>query len=284
MSDPKAKEIIEQSHDSQPDENGVRKGEENLTVSPSVPGQEWCVMSFVTPGDTAKEFKMYMYDHFLQDTINEYLEASTRDMCRRINAKFFKSMEDRIAKMEKSKNENHQEIAKEMTLIRKELETNEEEFANLCTHKHAMNLDDTMAKFEDFEIKNGEKLQQDFEKENGRRPTVMGIKFDGAYPFMEQAEERAKFLAENVERGVHHFIAQSFHWCPFDPNADAVKEQRYQHKELNRLMEEQRRNQEMKDRFFQERKQEMMQDAQTKNADLKERLRKKYKARRERRK
>ena len=256
--------------------DGTRPGEECLTVSPSVPGQEWCVMSFVTPGDVATKFKMYEYDRFLNDTINEYIESSTRDMCRRINAKFFKEMEDRIAKLEKSKNDNHKVIAREMHEIRKNLETNEEEFANLCTHKHGMDLDETCAKFEDFQIRHGDKLREEFERENGRRPTVMGIKFDGAYPFMEQAEERAKFLAENVERGVHHFIAQSFHWCPFDPNADAVKEQRYQQRELNRLMEEQRRNQEMKDRFFQERKQELMSSAQTQNESLKDRLRKKY--------
>jgi hypothetical protein len=259
--------------------DGRKPGEECLTVSPGVPGQEWCVLSFVTPGDTATKFRMYEYDHFLAETINEYIVSSTRDMCRRINANFFKEVEDKIATLEKSKNENHILIAREMHDIRKKLETNEEEFAKLCTHTHGMNLDDSVAKFEDFQIRRGDKLREEFEKENGKRPTVTGIKFDGAYPFMEQAEERAKFLAENVERGVHHFIAQSFHWCPFDPNADAIKEQRYQNQELNRLMEEQRRNQEQQDRVFNKRTEDLKTQAQSQNQDLKARLRKKYKNR-----
>lgn len=257
----------------------TKSGEEALTVSPAVPGQEWCVLSFVTPGDTAAKFRMFEYDNFLRETINEYIVSSTRDMCRRINAKFFKGVEDQISKLEKSKNENHLLIAREMHEIRKNLETNEEEFAQLCTHTHGMSLDDTVAKFEDFQIRRGPAMREEFEKENGKRPTVTGIKFNGAFPFMEQAEQRAKFLAENVERGVHYFVAQSFHWCPFDPNADAIKEQRYQNQELNRLMEEQRRNQEQQDKVFNTRKEELVSKAQNQNQDLKNRLRKKYKNR-----
>jgi hypothetical protein len=256
-----------------------KTGEEALTVSPGVPGQEWCVLSFVTPGDVAAKFRMFEYDNFLTETINEYIVSSTRDMCRRMNAKFFKEVEDQIEKLEKSKNDNHILIAREMHEIRKKLETNEDEFARLCTHTHGMSLDDTVAKFEDFQIRRGQKLREEFEKENGKRPTVTGIKFNGAFPFMEQAEQRAKFLAENVERGVHYFVAQSFHWCPFDPNADAIKEQRYQNQELNRLMEEQRRNQEQQDQVFNSRKEELVSKAQNQNQDLKTRLRKKYKNR-----
>jgi len=257
----------------------VRPGEECLTVSPGVPGQDWCVMSFTRPDDRTRQLQMMMYDRFLNDVINEYIESSTRDMCRRINAKFFKEVDDRIAKLDKSKNKNHGVIAKEMHEIRKKLEVNEEEFSALCAHKHAMDTDETTAKFEDYEIRCGEKLRQEFEQEHGSQPSVFGIKFDGAYPFMEQAQERAKFLAENVERGVDHYVAQSFHWCPFDPNPDAVKDQKYQNRELNKLMEERRKNQEMKDRFFQERKQELMQNANSSNESLKKRLREKYKKR-----
>lgn len=259
--------------------DGTKKGEEYLTVSPGVPGQDFCVLSFVSAGDPAAKFRMYEYNRYMEELMNEYIVSSTRDMCRRINAKFFKEVEDKIATLEKSKNDNHILIAREMHDIRKKLETNEDEFAKLCTHTHGLGLDDMTAKFEDFQIRRGDKLREEFEKEHGRSPTVTGIKFNGAYPVKEQAEERAKFLVENVERGVHYFVAQSFHWLPFDPNADAVKEQRYQNQELNKLMEEQRRNQEQQDRVFNERKENLMAQARNNNSDVKSRLRKKYKTR-----
>ena len=61
---------------------------------------------------------------------------------------FFKHEKTRFfnnfKKSEKSKNENHQVIAQEMTSIRKELETNEDEFAKQCSHLHTISLEDTI--------------------------------------------------------------------------------------------------------------------------------------------
>lgn len=250
---------------------------QSLVVDPGVPGQEWCVLSFVTPTNLQQKRMMNMMDRFLYESINEYIDASTRDMCRRINAKFFKEMEESIANLQRSKNENHQVIANEMTAIRKKLETDEEEFAKLCVHKHHVDLDDTQAKFEDFVIRRGAQIGKEFDEQHGNQVSVCGIKFSGAYPFQEQAVERAKFLGENVERGVDHYVAQSFHWCPFDPNPDAIRDQRYQNKELNKLMEEKRTNDELKDKFFQEEKARKMEQARKSNESLKETLKKKYK-------
>jgi hypothetical protein len=274
---------VKKTLDEQPkSEVPVRSDErkmQSLVVDPGVPGQEWCVMSFVTPVNLQQKRMLNMMDKFLYESINEYIDASTRDMCRRINAKFFKEMEESIAKLERSKNENHKIIAEEMTKIRKNLEVNEEEFASLCTHKHKMEIDDTQAKFEEFVIRRGPEIGKEFDEQHGNQVSVCGIKFSGAFPFQEQAVERAKFLGENVERGVDHYVAQSFHWCPFDPSPNAITDQRYQNKELNRLMEEKNANEQMKNKFFEERKRELMENANKKNDDLKETLKKKYKGR-----
>lgn len=250
-----------------------------LVIDPQVPGQDWCVLSFITPTDLERKRQLYLMDHFLAETINEYIVSSTRDMCRRINAKFFKEMNDKIEQLKASKNPNHDVIAKEMHKIRKELETNEEEFATLCTHQHKLDLEDTQAKFEDFVISHGEKLNEEFSKQNGHQVSMMGIKFSGAFPFKEQAEERAQFLAENVERGVDHFVGQSFYWLPFNPDPNAIKDRRYQNQELNRLMEEKRQNEEMRNQYFEERKREMVEEAKSKNQTIKDRLKEKYKNR-----
>lgn len=257
---------------------------ESLIVDPCVPGQDWCVLSFVTPTNIQQKRVLNLMDHFLVESVNEYIEASVRDMSRRINAKFFKEMEDSIANLKRSKNENHQIIAQEMTTIRKKLETNEDEFATQCAHIHNLGLDDTQAKYDDFVIRRGPDVNKDFDALHGNKVSVCGIKFSGAFPFQEQAVERAKFLGENIERGVDHYVAQSFHWCPFDPNPDAIKDQRYQNKELDKLMSEKRANEDMKEKFFKERQREMIEkarkdaeDARRTNESLKNSLKKKYK-------
>lgn len=247
-----------------------------LVVDPGVPGQEWCVLSFVTPEDLAHKRQLYFMDNFLHDVINEYIESSTRDMCRRINAKFFRETEDKIDVLKRSKNPNHQVISEELHKIRKALETDEEEFATLCTHKHSMELDDVLAKYNDFLVKRND-LHEKFDEMHGKRTSVMGVKFSGAYPFQDQAVERAKFLAENVERGVHHYVGQSFHWLPFDPNPDGIKDNRYLNEELNNLMKSKRENEELGKRAFEERRREMLKQENDKNANLKQRIKDKYK-------
>jgi len=253
-----------------------------LVVDPSVPGQDWCVLSFITPKDLTRKRELFMIDHFLKDSVNDYLVSSAQHMSRDINARFFKQMEERIEKLGKSKVENHELIARELTQLRKELEVNEDEFAEKSLHSHKLNEDEFEAKYEDFKIRRGEHLEREFnEKQGGGRPSLMGVKFSGAYPYQEAATDRAKFLAENVERGVHHFVGQSFHWLPFDPNPDAVADNRYQNKELNKLMQQKSENAELKDKFFQERKEELVKSAQEDNQGRKDKLRddmrKKYK-------
>lgn len=255
-----------------------RPGEEYLTVDPKVPGQDFCVLSFVTPGDLHEKKQMFLMDRFLHEMINEYIVSSTRDMCRRINSQFLKSVENKIEKLEKSKNENHEVIATEMHQIRKELECDEDELARLCTHKHGMELEDILAKYADFKLRR-EDLQQEFDNEHGKRTSIMGVKFSGAYPFEQQAVDRAKFLAENVERGVHHYVGQSFHWLPFDADPDGIMDNRYQNQQLNEIMQRKRENEEMKKRMFDERKRNMMNEAKQHNESIKEKLRQKYKGR-----
>ena len=233
-----------------------------LVVDPGVPGQEWCVLSFIRPEDLARKRELFYMHHYLGEQVNEYLAASVQDMSRRINAEFFKAMEDRIEKLKESKNENHQVIANEMYEIRKSLECDENKLAEMCLHAHGKDPEDTLAQFDAFKLRRAEKLDEEFDQQHGKQTSVMGIKFSGAYPFQEAAVERAKFLAENVESGVHHYVAQSFHWCPFDPDPNGIKDQRYLNKDLNEIMKRKQENQELVNQQFKQRKDRLVEEAE----------------------
>lgn len=252
-----------------------------LKVDPSVPGQEWCVMSFISPEDLIEKKTLFYTDHFLHEVMNEYLQASSVHMSRALNAQFNKAVEEKVEKLKKSKREDARLLGEELHEIRKKLEIDEETFAKECCHDHFMAFDDLIAKYQDYKVRKGTEMEKIFAEQNQFRCNTRGVKFCGAFPFPEAATERAKFLAENVEPGVHHYVAQSFHWLPFDPNPDAIQDNRYQNQELNELMRRKKENEDMRRKVFDDEKNRRVENARTQNKNLKKELRKKYKERKD---
>lgn len=247
-----------------------------LRPDPEVPGQQWCVMAFVSPEDMIEKKNLFMMDKFFVDQVNQYYVDTSVHMARDINAKLFKAFEDKIEKLGKSKSAHHKQVMEELSAIRKELEIDEAAFSAECLHSHKAGLEDFKAKFDDYKVQRTD-LEREFDTANQQRTSVRGVKFCGAYPFQEAAMERAQFLSENVERHVDHLVCQSFHWAPFDPNINAIKDQRYMNQELNELVRRRNENELMKQKFFEENKRQQLEKAQNEN-DLKRRLQEKYAA------
>lgn len=256
--------------------SAVQPKRDYLRPDPEVPGQQWCVLAFVSPEDLIEKKNLFMMNKFLVDEVNQYLSATSVHMSRNINAKLFKSFEDKIEKLGKSKSPHHKQLVEELTTIRKEFEVDEAAFSNECLHAHKSGLEDVKAKFDDYKIQRTD-LEKEFDEANQKRTSVRGVKFCGAYPFQEAAMERAQFLAENVERHVDHLVCQSFHWAPFDPNVNAIKDQRYMDQELNDLVRRRNENEQLKQKFFEENKRQMVEKANAEN-DLKRKLQEKYAA------
>lgn len=246
-----------------------------LRPDPEVPGQQWCVLAFVSPEDLIEKKNMFFMDKFLVDEMNQYLTATSVHMTRNINAKLFKSFEEKIEKLGKSKSAHHKQLMEELGAIRKEFEVDEAAFSAECLHSHKSGLEDIKAKFEDYKVQRTD-LEKEFDAANQQRTSVRGVKFCGAYPFQEAAMERAQFLTENVERAVDHYVCQSFHWAPFDPNVNAIQDQRYMNQELNELVRRRNENELMKQKFFEENKRQQMEKAQADTEALKRRLQDKY--------
>lgn len=248
-----------------------------LTVDPKVHGQEWCVISMVRPEELARKRELFFLDRYLKDVVNSQMTSSVTDLCRRMNAQFFKSMDERISKLKESRNENAPVIAAELTSIRKELEYSEEEMIQQSLHTHKEDLDDLIARYDEFKLIGEGTIGAEFDNENGKQASVMGVKFSGAFPFEEAAVERAEFLGKNVEPGVDHYVAQSFFWCPFDPDPNGVHDQRHLNEELNELMKRKMESQEQAKAEFEARKKELVEKSQeSSREDLRKKLREKY--------
>lgn len=232
----------------------------NLVGDTPINGQDWCVLTFVSPEDMVVKKNVFYMDNFLRDTVNEYLEGSAMHMVRAVNAQLIKAMEEKIEKYSKSKNENHKLIAQEMNEVRQKMQIDEDAFLKEVCHKHLMELDDLLAKFENYKVSKSAELDRVFDKENGFKTSVRGVKFGGAFPTSELAEEHARMLRDTVndEKHLDRYVVKSFEWLPFDPNPNSVKDQRYENEQLDELMRRKRENEEFKEKMFEERKRELM--------------------------
>ncbi len=250
----------------------------HLTSDPKITGQEYCVLAFVSPEDRVKQRTLFEADKFFVSNLNEYIMATATHMARNINAELQKKFEVQALKLKKSANENHAVLAKELDDIRRKIQINEDEFVMECCHSHGMQAEDFLAKFDEYKSKNREILEADFnEKYGNQSSSVRGVKFCGAFARPEEAEARAEFLTNNVERGIDHFPGPSFEWLPFDPDPYSVKDARYMNKELNELMKRRKENEETKDKFFETEKAAKIEAAKKENKErLKERLKEKY--------
>jgi hypothetical protein len=265
-----------------------------LKIDPAIPGQDWVVLAFVSPEELAKKKELYYVDHFLHEEVNEYVKATSIHMSRDLNAKLFKAFDQKVQKLRDSIRQEDKVLANQLDEIRKDIQIDEDKFASECLHQHYQDLDSVLAKYSDYKIRKSPKLEPIFAAQNQNRCSTRGIKVTGCFPTKDEAEERAKYLGEEVEPHVEHYVAQSFYWLPYNPDPNAVKDSRHLNEQLNDLMREKNEAARQADKHFEERKREMVEkanqetaikkanqeevfeSAKARNAELKRRLREKY--------
>lgn len=107
--------------------------------------------------------------------------------------------------------------------------------------------------YEKYMLKNRQRLEDEFHKQNNFQTTMHGLKVRGVYSTQEQANARAKALNKK-DPYFNVYVADVGEWLPWDPDPDEVKDQEYQSDDLNKLMKSYRENAEKRDEFFEEEK------------------------------
>jgi membrane-associated HD superfamily phosphohydrolase len=110
--------------------------------------------------------------------------------------------------------------------------------------------------------------------------TVRGLKVRGIYDTKEEAKERCEEL-QGVDPNFHVFVGEVGKWLPWDPDPNSTKDQVYQEKELNDLMQGYNDNLKKAKKMQDQRKDDMMKDAaydqqSSKKEETRERLQKKH--------
>ena len=107
---------------------------------------------------------------------------------------------------------------------------------------------------------NNQELESSFHRDNNFITSIRGIKVRGVFDTIEEAKNRSEFI-KKLDSKFNIYIAQVGCWCPWSPNPDCLENQEYAETQLNTLMKEYKKNMNDKDAIFENRKASLFNNA-----------------------
>lgn len=120
--------------------------------------------------------------------------------------------------------------------------------------------------YKTFIDNNEEQLDKNYNEKNSFQTNTRGIKVRGVFPSQEEAEIRCKLLREQ-DPNHDIYVGPVGVWMPFNPKAYKTGKVEYIEKELNQLMHEKKKNEEVTKREFEKRVKESKQKAIEENIE-----------------
>jgi hypothetical protein len=180
---------------------------------PSIAGQKFACLSFVSPEKILKKREIFMFDQFLKQWDFKKSMDKFFDFIHFISYKYNLNVESLI--------NDYTEFVKEEGIKLKE-NSAEDDFKN-------------------FMDKNEDSLSEKFQKENQFQTSVRGLKVRGVYGSQEEAELRCKKLRD-LDPNHDIFVGPVGIWIPWDPDAYKTGRVEFMEEELNQLHKEKMQN------------------------------------------
>jgi hypothetical protein len=250
---------------------------DHLKQDPILNGQNFVVVSFVNPKDKVVEKNLYYMNNYLVQDVNKLLTAQAIQMVKKLSSDMRSRISDTLDRLKCSVDEEDKHIYKLLSEKYQEMVIDEDEYLEECRRQYEINSEEILDKYKIYLTENRVKLDHDFDEANDDANSLRGFKVRGAYSRFEDARDRAQFLRDNVEPGIHAFVVQMGVWFPVDMDADEVQDQEYMLQKLNELMGRYHDGMKARDRFYQERKEDLMANPAPTGgrSDIKARLQKK---------
>ena len=196
--------------------------EDFLNEDPAIPGQKWCLLSFLSPENVLKNKDLFFFQEFVKNfevsiktkLMEEFLAKTTQT----IND----SLESHAIEFEKQDLSGVAISCRAAKLRVDVVLDGLEQFVkkNVNELKYVSLKD----KYENFMYTNRQTLEDEFYKQNDFHTTVRGLKIRGVFS------------------------------SPGDPEPSQVKEQDYAEEELNILMKKYKENEDAREEFYREKK------------------------------
>jgi hypothetical protein len=251
---------------------------DHLKQDPILNGQNFVVVSFVNPKDKVVEKNLYYTNRFMVEDINKSITAQAIQMVKKLSVEMNKKISDTLDRLKNSVDEEDKHVYRLLNEKYRTMTIDEDEYVEECRRQYELDSEELLDRYKIFLAENRTKLDATFDEANNDANSLRGFKVRGSYSRFEDARDRAQFLRDNVEPGIHAYVVQMGVWFPVDMEADEVQDQEYMLPKLNELMGKYHEGMHARDKFYQERKKEMMENPEPtggKSSSVKERLQKK---------
>jgi len=182
---------------------------------PSIAGQKFACMSFISPEKILQQREHFIFDEFVKQWDFKKSMDKFFDFIHFIAFKYKLSAEQLIA--------DYTEFIQEESVKLKEQSVSDD--------------------FKNFVDKNEEELTLKFNKKNDFQTSVRGLKIRGVFPTQEEAEFRCKKIRE-FDPNHDIFVGPVGMWIPWDPDAYKTGRVEFMEEELNQLHHEKVKNEE----------------------------------------
>lgn len=196
-----------------------------LDVDKKIRGQNYVLLSFISPDDVIANKESYYFSKFLNQfgkDMNTLFDG--------LKSKFPESKE-----MIDTIKSNH-------IYLSDEKEMNEQ--------------------YKFFKSVNSTDIESDYHRDNNFQTSVRGIKVRGTFDTVDEAKNRSEFL-KKIDNKFDIFIGEVGCWCPWSPNPNDLQNQEYAETQLNTLMKKYQENMDSKDEVFEKRRQDGINSSKT---------------------
>ena len=252
-----------------------------LKEDPPVPGQNWSVMSFVNPKDHVLDKILYYANNFMVHDINKQITAQAIQMVKKLSVDMRKRISDVLDKLKYSLDDEDKNMCRILEKHYRDMRIDEDEYVEECRRKYELDTDEISDRYKIYLSESRTRLDREYDEAHDHQCSLRGIKTRGNFARLEDARDKAKYLRDNVEPGIHTFVVQTGTWFPIDMDADEVQDQDYMLPQLNELMGKYHEGAHARDAHYSERKREMQEASnQDSQKSVKTRLQEKLKQKR----
>ena len=209
-----------------------------LDEDKAIAGQNFVCLSFLSPENILKKKEHYYFEQYLKNfDFKKSLEKYTQFM-HFISYKYNLDFNNLSSDLHEFVNEERDNL-----------------FTTTLEDDYKTYLDN-----------NEEKLQKDFNQNYNFQTNTRGIKVRGVFQSQQEAELRCKMLRE-VDPNHDVYVGQVGMWMPFHPEAYKTGKVEYLEKELNDLMNEKQKNEQVAKNQFEKRVKESKKKAIAENIE-----------------
>jgi hypothetical protein len=191
---------------------------------PTIAGQKFVCMSFVSPEKILKKRETFLFDQFVQQWDFTKSLSKFFDFLHFMAYKYNLKIDDLVS--------DFNDFAKEEEIKIKSGSVEDD--------------------YKNFLDKQEDVLTQQFQKEHAFQTSTRGLKIRGVYPTQDEAEIRCKKLREN-DPNHDIFVGPVGMWIPWDPDAYKTGRIEFMEEELNQLHQEKLKNEEKAKQEFDQR-------------------------------